>query len=94
MEKKIVKFEEMMERLALNCKEGKINGFCILSTQGEQKTGVAALQSGDPAEIIMAMIKVMQRDERARVILETAVQYYNSYEKNSQPLEIAKVYKN
>lgn len=94
MEKKFVEFEEMMERLALNCKKGKINGICILSTEGEQKTGVAALNCGDPAEIVMAVIKAMQKDERARVILETAVQYYNSYRKTSQPLEITKVYKN
>lgn len=36
MEKKFIDFEEMMEKLALNCKEKKIDGICILTTQGEE----------------------------------------------------------
>ncbi|CAK7050163.1 MAG: hypothetical protein BACA_02010 [Bacteroides fragilis] len=88
MEKKFIDFEEMMEKLALNCKEKKIDGICILTTQGEEKSGIAALQCGEPTEIIMAIIKIMHTDPRARTILETAVQFYKSYPMGSGTLEI------
>lgn len=88
MEKKFIDFEEMMEKLALNCKEKKIDGICILTTQGEEKSGIAALQCGEPTEIIMAIIKIMHTDPRARTILETAVQFYKSYLMGSGTLEI------
>ncbi|MGZ2600279.1 hypothetical protein [Bacteroides fragilis] len=94
MEKKFIDFEEMLEKFASNCKEKKIDGICILTTQGEEKSGIAALQCGEPTEIIMAIIKIMHTDSRARAILETAVQFYKSYPMGSGTLEIKNYIKN
>lgn len=65
----------ILEELAFSCISNKIHGISILSQKEGDKNSVAAIVSGNPVEIIIAVVKAMNSDRRVKAILEAAVEY-------------------
>lgn len=69
-------FKTVMQRIASECNSKGVQGICILTQSDDEGKGVSAMVCGDPAEITIAIMRVMASDSKIKAIIKTAAENY------------------
>lgn len=85
---------ETTEQIAAICQQKNIQCICICTKKEENQKGISALLCGNQTEIITAIIKAMNVDDKLRAILEVAVEQKDIFQAFDNKCSFEKLFKN